>query len=43
MRLKRPGEEKERERSLNDEEIFKLWPVFTALGYSSGMDLSFCS
>src|SRR6476646_8924745 len=33
VRIKRPGEEVERERSLTDEEIRVLWPAFTALGY----------
>ena len=31
VRLKRPAEEQERERSLTDEEIRMLWPAFTAL------------
>ena len=41
VRLKRPAEEQERERSLTDEEIRKLWPVFTALGYPFGHGLKF--
>ena len=36
VRIKRPAEENERERSLTDEEIRTLWPVFTALGYPYG-------
>jgi integrase len=41
VRLKRPGGEQERERSLTDEEIRKLWPVFTQLGYPFGHGLKF--
>ncbi len=41
VRLKRPAEEQERERSLTDEEIRKLWPAFTALGYPFGHALKF--
>jgi integrase len=41
VRLKRPAEEQERERSLTDDEIRKLWPVFTALGYPFGHGLKF--
>ena len=41
VRLKRPGEEHERERSLIDEEIKALWPAFTALGYPFGHGLKF--
>ena len=41
VRLKRPGEERERERSLIDEEIKALWPAFTALGYPFGHGLKF--
>ena len=33
VRIRRPGEEVERERSLTDEEIRVLWPAFSALGY----------
>ena len=40
-RLKRPGVEQERERSLTDDEIRKLWPTFTALGYPFGHGLKF--
>ena len=36
VRIKRPAEEQERERSLTDEEIQTLWPAFTALGYPYG-------
>jgi integrase len=41
VRLKRPGKEQERERSLTDDEIRKLWPTFTALGYPFGHGLKF--
>jgi integrase len=41
VRLKRPGVEQERERSLTDDEIRKLWPIFTALGYPFGHGLKF--
>jgi integrase len=41
VRLKRPANEQERERSLTDEEIRKLWPAFTALGYPFGHALKF--
>jgi integrase len=41
VRLKRPAEERERERSLTDDEIQKLWPAFTALGYPFGPALKF--
>ena len=41
VRLKRPSEEQERERSLTDEEIKLLWPVFTSLGYPFGHGLKF--
>jgi integrase len=41
VRLKRPGEEQERERSLTDDEIKTLWPVFTSLGYPFGHGLKF--
>jgi integrase len=41
VRLKRPGREQERERSLTDDEIRKLWPTFTALGYPFGHGLKF--
>ena len=41
VRLKRPGVEQERERSLTDEEICKLWPAFTAIGYPFGHGLKF--
>jgi integrase len=41
VRLKRPGVEQERERSLTDDEIRKLWPTFTALGYPFGHGLKF--
>ena len=36
VRIKRPAEEQERERSLTDAEIRTLWPAFTALGYPFG-------
>ena len=41
VRLKRPGEEQERERSLTDDEIKTLWPVFTTMGYPFGHGLKF--
>jgi integrase len=41
VRLKRPSEEHERERSLSAEEIKILWPAFTALGYPFGHALKF--
>jgi integrase len=41
VRLKRPAEEQERERSLTDAEIKILWPVFTAMGYPFGHGLKF--
>jgi integrase len=41
VRLKRPGEEQERERSLTEEEIKILWAVFTAMGYPFGHGLKF--
>jgi integrase len=41
VRLKRPGEEQERERSLTDDEIKILWGVFTAMGYPFGHGLKF--
>jgi len=41
VRLRRPAEEQERERSLTDEEIRQLWPVFTSLGYPFGHGLKF--
>jgi integrase len=41
VRLRRPSEEKERERSLTDDEIRKLWPTFTAAGYPFGHGLKF--
>jgi integrase len=41
VRLKRPGEEQERERSLTDDEIKVLWTVFTAMGYPFGHGLKF--
>jgi integrase len=41
VRIKRPAEERERERSLTGDEIGKLWPVFTALGYPFGHGLKF--
>jgi integrase len=41
MRLKRPAEEQERERSLTDEEMWTLWPAFTALGYTFGHAMKF--
>ena len=36
IRLPRPGEEKDRERVLGAEEIGRLWPAFTELGYPFG-------
>jgi integrase len=41
VRLKRPGEEQGRERSLTDDEIRTLWPVFTTMGYPFGHGLKF--
>jgi integrase len=41
VRLRRPAQEKERERSLTDDEIRKLWPTFTAAGYPFGHGLKF--
>jgi integrase len=41
VRLRRPSVEKERERSLTDDEIRKLWPTFTAAGYPFGHGLKF--
>ena len=41
VRLKRPSEEHERERSLSAEEIKTLWPAFTAIGYPFGHALKF--
>jgi integrase len=41
VRLKRPAEENERERSLTEEEIKALWPAFTNLGYPFGHALKF--
>jgi integrase len=41
VRLRRPAEEQERERSLTDDEIKTLWPVFTAMGYPFGHGLRF--
>jgi integrase len=41
VRLRRPAEENERERSLTDDEIKTLWPVFTSMGYPFGHGLKF--
>jgi len=41
VRLKRPAEESERERSLSAEEIRILWPAFTAIGYPFGYAMKF--
>ncbi len=41
VRIRRPGEEVERERSLTDEEIGVLWPAFSALGYPFAGALKF--
>jgi integrase len=41
VRLKRPSEEHERERSLSTEEITTLWPAFTAIGYPFGHAMKF--
>jgi integrase len=41
VRIRRPGEEVERERSLTDEEIRVLWPAFSALGYPFAGALKF--
>src|SRR6476620_11566597 len=41
VRIKRPGLEVERERSLTDEEIRVLWPALTALGYPFGPAFKF--
>jgi integrase len=41
VRLKRLGKEQERERCLTDDEIRKLWPTFTSLGYPFGHGMKF--
>ena len=41
VRLKRPGDEQERERSLTDDEIKTLWPVYSTMGYPFGHGLKF--
>ena len=41
VRIKRPTEESERERSLSTEEIKLLWPAFSAIGYPFGNAFKF--
>ena len=41
VRIKRPGQEVERERSLTDDEIRVLWPAFSAVGYPFGSAFKF--